>query len=154
MGYLAFGFYNAKHPCFVSWLVVCCDACAMIFAAFAYAFAMYAIVGVKTPPHFNYYAVIFALAHMVTFFTLFIYDVIFKSDTTFMSGGNNVASFAYFEENKLIDDKNITCIQANPWGLYRKHFVIVLIKIVMVILDIVVLVICANGWKCAFTYCE
>lgn len=167
MGFIACGFTSSKHSCFVSWLFFMFEGLATLFAMYSYVFLWFYAFTKRGYPDIQYFALIGAVTHMCVYAFLFFTDIGFKSDMMFFAGsgestvGNvtTVTSFGSFETNHQIqpedDSENccLQCCQQNPWALYRKHYVVTGLKIVCLALDIAVLIVFNDGWKCGYSKC-
>jgi len=163
MGFLVYGFTSSKHNCFVSWIFMMFEGLSTLFAMYSYAFLWLYIFSGSNFPDIEYFALIGAVTHICVCMFLFLTDIYFKSDMMYFAGSSEsttgnvttVTSFGSFETNPQIqveEDNEYSChycLQQNPWALYRKHYVVVTIKIIFLILDIVVLCVFNDGWKCA-----
>ena len=141
---------------------MCFDGWSNILAFLAYSFLFSKFFIDKLDPEIQYIALIGVTVHLCVFVFLLMLDFIFKSDTLFFVGqlestvGNitTTTTFGSIETNLSIQlDENENCFQQNPWALYRKHYIIVTLKLVCVILDFIILGMFNDGWKCATSKC-
>lgn len=167
MGVLTCGFTSSKHNCFVGWIFMCFEGWSFIFGLVAYIFLVQYMITKSRYLDIEYYALICASVHLCTAIFLFLTDIIFKSDTMFIVGqsestvGNmtSVTTFGATETNRQIQIENeeeghcLHFLKQNPWSLYRKHYVILSIKIICLVLDIVILIMFNEGWQCAYKKC-
>lgn len=141
---MAFGFTSNKHNYYIGCSIVFIDGISSILVLFAYFQLYYHITMKGSPLNWQFNSMIFAIIHICMTILLFIHDIYFKSDEAFCLG---VLS--------PIDNVSETsCIQTNPWALYRKHYIIFGFKIVFLALDIAVLILFNDGWKCIQTICS
>ena len=163
-GFLAIGFTSSKHNAFVKWLLIIFDGITFSLGIFAY-IILSAFIFTKSRSLFiEYFALIIAIIHLIASAILFVHDIIVKSDTMFIAGPDepylhkpimtSVSSCGSFEINSdpdtdLAAQQNKLCWQVNPWALYLKHYIVTSIKIVCIVLDITILIIFNDSWKCA-----
>ncbi len=156
MGFLTCGFTSSTHSCFLGWIIMCLEGGSSICAMYGYVFILFYCVTGAPAFYTQYFCVIVAMVHLCVFIFLVLHDFYFKSDMMFFTGQSESVSngltttttFGSFETNS-IEQEESSCFQNNPMVLYRKHYVVTSIKIIFVILDIVVLIIFSDGWKCA-----
>lgn len=162
MGFIACGFNSSKHHCCVGWVFTMFDAIATIFAMISYFFFWMYVFSDAFYLDIAYFTLIGATIHICVAIFLFLHDIYFKSDTMIITGqgestvGNitTVTSFGSIETNNSDHyETNSNCLNDNPWRLYRKHYIIISIKIIMLILDVAVLVVFNDGWKCVSEKC-
>ncbi len=160
MTFVACGFTSSKYNCFFGWLFMCMDGTSIMLVFNAYCILFANFIG-YTWLNTQYFAVIAVTVHLCVFAFLVILDFIFKSDEMFCVGQSSTttsditttATVISTETNPIIiPEEDESCFAQNPWALYRKHYIIVAIKIIFVILDIVVLCVFNDGWKCAGNY--
>ncbi len=162
MGFIVCTFTSSKYNCFFGWLFMCFDGWTAMPALVTHIYLLLSIFLGKLPLLMQYFSVISAVAHLSVFVFLVILDFCFKSDTMFVvgqsesTGGNmtTTTTFGSIETNKNIqlEEEEESCFDDNPWALYRKHYFVTGFKIVSVILDIVVLCVFNDGWKCSENY--
>ncbi len=163
MGFMTCGFTSSKYNCFFGWLFMCFDGWSTIFVVHAYAFLWIRIFVGDMYLDMQYVALIAVTTHLCVFAFLVMLDFIFKSDEMFFlaqsssTTGNitTTTTTGLMETNLIIpEEEDESCFKQNPWALYRKHYIIVAIKIIFVILDFVILGMFNDGWKCAYSKCD
>ena len=166
MGFLACGFTSSNHNLCVGILFLILEGWTTLFALIAYMYFLIFAVAKDISLIFQYISSITALVHLCASLFLFVTDLIFKSDTMFImgqtdasSGSTTVTNFGSMSTNPQIqveEDDDGHCLKyfnTNPWTLYRKHYIIMAIKITCLVLDIVILIMFRDSWKCAYTKC-
>lgn len=161
MGFISCGFTSSKYNCFFGWLFMCFDGWSNIIAFVAYSFLFINFFTENMYADMQYISLIGVTVHLCIFVFLVILDFIFKSDTLFFLGqsdstvGNitTTTTFGSMETNHTIQPEDENCFQQNPWALYRKHYIIVTLKLICVILDFIILGMFNDGWKCAYSKC-
>lgn len=164
MGFLICGFTSSRYGCIVEWILSIFDSAATMFVMFSYMFFWIFVLTGYEELRIRYYALIGALIHLCVSMMLLLTDIIFKSDIMTFGGqsepniGNvmTITSFGSFETIPQFEIENkdrYNCFKQNPWALYRKHYMITGIRLSMLIMDIAVLIVLNDGWKCATNKC-
>ncbi len=156
MGFVTCGFTSSKHDCFISCFFFWLEGMVGMLALCGYVFSLipFFVFG-KISLGTQFFAVVAVTVHMCVFVIFVMRDIYYESDMMFMIGHteqiNSVTTFGSSEINQLIleeEEDNKSCCQQNPWALYRKHYIVTSIKIIFLILDIVILLMFNDGWKC------
>lgn len=160
---LAVGFTSSKHNFYVGLIIGWIDCISQALLPFAYFQLMYSV---KRLSEWQYNSMIFVVVHMTISVLLFFHDIYFQSDEMFCIGtssttSNNVTTVTTFgisETNSIIEPEEdnccCKCINSNPWALYRKHYIICLLKITLLATNISVLILFNSSWECRYVKCD
>ncbi len=145
MPLISWGFTSSKHNCFIGLCFMCIEPLSIMLALVGYIFCFLPII-----IYIQYVSIILVTIHLCTFVFIVLCDIYFGSDTLIITSQfeQDYDTLEPFEIYSLTAEENKHCFQKNPWHMYRKHYIITTIKIVFVILDIAVLIIFKDAWKC------